>query len=47
MLRKKVGVVGMGCVVALGLAACGSGSDTGSKPASATKSLTFVSFGGA
>lgn len=47
MLRKKVGVVGMGCVVALGLAACGSGSDTGSKPASATMSLTFVSFGGA
>ena len=47
MLPKKFGVVGVGCVVALGLSACGGGSDSASKPASETKSMTFVSFGGA
>lgn len=47
MLARKVGVAGVSCVLALGLAACGGGSGSGSNSASATKSMTFVSFGGA
>jgi putative spermidine/putrescine transport system substrate-binding protein len=47
MLPRKLFVVGVGCTLAMGLSACGGGSDSGSKPASETKSMTFVSFGGA
>ncbi|MGA8978556.1 MAG: polyamine ABC transporter substrate-binding protein [Pedococcus sp.] len=47
MIARKFAVVGAGCTLVLGLAACGGGSDSASKPASETKSLTFVSFGGA
>lgn len=47
MLAKGVGTAGMACAVALGLAACGGEPGSGSKPASETESMTFVSFGGA
>jgi len=47
MLSRKHGAVGVGCLVVLGLAACGGTSSSASKPASETKSMTFVSFGGA
>ncbi len=47
MRPGKVGVTAVSCVLALGLAACGGGSNSGSKSASESKSLTFVSFGGA
>lgn len=45
MLPRKLFAVGVGCTLAL--AACGGGSDSASKPASETKAMTFVSFGGA
>ncbi len=47
MLPRNFGVAGVSCALALGLAACGGGSGSGSNSAEETKSMTFVSFGGA